>query len=266
MGKRIAVTGGGLVVDGHSGVVGLRIGEGVDDVAERHERPARACRRHLRLERVALGFGCNRIGGTMNREHCGLDVSALGGLRRDQRAVHGHDRGYVCAGASKIEHVEPAEAKADSGATIDVADRPPIRLAGQGVEPRGNAPAHGRHIRHERFDELHRVLGSDRTVALAEHVGDEDRIALLGEHLTGLDRRLDDTAPIGRHEQERPISLDRFIPDERTATADARYRIENALDRHRPSPPRVSLIVPRMAPRPPPPKACADLPHCPSKL
>src|SRR5262249_61235606 len=55
MGKRIAVAGGRLVVDGHASRVGLRGGKGMVYVAEREQRPAGSGLRHLGLESGALG-------------------------------------------------------------------------------------------------------------------------------------------------------------------------------------------------------------------
>ena len=45
--------------------------------------------------------------------------------------------------------------------------------------------------------ELHRIFGADRPVALAEHVGDEHDVALAGEHLAVFDRRLDTPRQLG---------------------------------------------------------------------
>ena len=89
---------------------------------------------HLRLEGIALGLRRDRIGGAMHGEHRGLDVAALGGLRRRKRSVHRHHRLHLGAGAREVEHVEAAEAEADRGAAVDVADRAPVGLLGQGVE------------------------------------------------------------------------------------------------------------------------------------
>ena len=140
MRERIAVAGGRLAVDGHSRNALPRVGEGVHHVAEGEQRPARAGLCHLRLEGIALGLGRDWIGGTVHGEHLGLDVAALGGVRRDQRSVHGHHGLHVGARAREIEDVEAAEAEADGGAPVDVADRAPVRFAGQRVE-RGRDPA-----------------------------------------------------------------------------------------------------------------------------
>ena len=86
------------------------------------------------------------------------------------------------------------------------------------------------------------ILRPDRPVAFAEHVGDEDDIALAREHLAGLDRRLDDAPPIWRHQQERPRRLHALVPDQRAATADAGHRIEDALDGHC-SPPLSTALI-----------------------
>ncbi len=82
MGKRIAVAGGRLVVDGYAGRVGLRVGKGMVYVAEREQRSAGSGLRHLGLEGVALGLRRDRISGAVHGQDRGFDVAALGGLRR----------------------------------------------------------------------------------------------------------------------------------------------------------------------------------------
>ena len=149
--QRVAMAGGRLVVDGDARQLCLRVGEGMHHVAERQQRPARAGRRHLRLESVALGLRRDRIGGAVHRQHRRLDVARLGGLRRRQCPMHGHDRLHVGAGAREIEHVEAAEAEADRGAPGDVADRAPVGLPRQGVERGRDAPAHAGDVGHERL-------------------------------------------------------------------------------------------------------------------
>ena len=47
-------------------------------------------------------------------------------------------------------------------------------------------------VRHERPQKLHGILRPHRPVAFAEHVGDEDDVALPLQRLTGFDGRLDD--------------------------------------------------------------------------
>ena len=233
MRERVAVAGGRLVPLRHPRHVCGRVGERMHHVAECQQRPARAGRRHLGLEGVALGLRRDRIGGPVHGKDRGLDVAVLGGLRGRKRAVHGHDRLHIGAGACEIEDIEPAEAKTHGRAPGDVADRPPVGLPRQGVERGRDAAPHSRDIRHERLEELHGILGPDRAVAFAEHVRDEDHIALARQHLGGFDRRLDDASPVGRHQQQRPGRLDALVPDQRAAATDAGRRIEDALDRHR---------------------------------
>src|ERR1700730_12901784 len=134
--------------------------------------------------------------------------------------------------AARAEAFEATEAEAHGRPPAHVSDGAPVGLARQRVERRCNAASHSRHVRHEGPQELHRVFRSDRAVAFTEHVGDEDDIAFLREHLTGLDRRLDHTAPVRRCEQQRPNALRAFIPDERPAAAQAGHGIEDALNRH----------------------------------
>ncbi len=146
--------------------------------------------------------------------------------------MHGNDRLHVGAGARQIENGEAAEAEADRGAPADVADRAPVGFPRHGIERGSDAPAHARDVGHERRQERHRILGADRAVALAEHVGHEHHIALVRQHLAGLDRRLDDAAPVRRHQQQRPRRLDAFVPHQRPTAADPGHRIKDALDRH----------------------------------
>src|ERR1700756_3773282 len=75
MGKRVAMAGSRLVVDGHANRVGLRVGKGMVYVAERKQRPAGSGLRHLGLEGVALGLGRDRISGAVNGPHRGFDVA-----------------------------------------------------------------------------------------------------------------------------------------------------------------------------------------------
>ena len=149
MRQRVAVPGGRLVVDRHSRHVRVRISEGVDHAAEGEHRPARPGFDHLRFECVALGLGCNRIGGTMDGKHGRLDLAALGRLRRGQRAVHGNDGLHFGPGAGKVEDIEATEAEAHGRPPAHVTDGAPVGLARQRVERRCNAPSHSRHVRHE---------------------------------------------------------------------------------------------------------------------
>src|SRR5258707_12289218 len=81
MGERIAVPGGRLVVDRDAGRVLLRIGEGMAEVAEGEQRPARAGGRHLRLEGIARGLRGDRIGSARHGENRRFYSAPLGRLR-----------------------------------------------------------------------------------------------------------------------------------------------------------------------------------------
>src|SRR5215510_15266076 len=82
MGKRVAMAGGRLVVNGDASRIGLRVGEGMVYVAECEQRPARSGLRHLGLEGVALGLWRDRISGAVHGKDGRFDVAALGGLGR----------------------------------------------------------------------------------------------------------------------------------------------------------------------------------------
>ena len=176
--ERVAMPGGGPVVHPDARMVGLRVGKGMDHIAEREQRPACPGRSHFRLEGVPLGLRRDRIGGAVHRENGGFYVTLVGGLRGRQGPVHGYDRLNVRAGAREIQDIEAAEAETHGSTPGDVADGTPIGLPRQRVERRRDAPAHAWDVRHEWPQKLHGVFRPDRAVAFAEHVGDEDDVAL----------------------------------------------------------------------------------------
>src|SRR3981081_4789288 len=72
MRQRVAVAGGGLVEHPDARMIGLRVGEGMDHIAKREQRPACAGRSHFCLEGIALGLRCDRIGGAVHRKNGGF--------------------------------------------------------------------------------------------------------------------------------------------------------------------------------------------------
>ena len=54
---------------------------------------------------------CDRVGGAVHRENGGFDIALVGGLRRRQGSVHGHDRLHVGAGACEVQDIEFRQSK-----------------------------------------------------------------------------------------------------------------------------------------------------------